>query len=356
MKQPLLREMLQKECQRNSSFHKGRRRTLVMALIYIAARFSDPIVGTMVRGVPPELSFELIFGLFVSVCIGWVAMLGDVKLAGVLCLFTPVGNTVAMMSAAKLYSGGFAEMLRRTPLAWYILAMSVICGAVGMVLLIDRTTAVFGRRRKEIQKEYAAALKMWADETRHNQGKPVEQHQPEMEKLPKEQAADHEPDAARYVPLYEETRVQNDAVEMIEKEAATERTSQEAEEKAKDDLPRQSAAKHLAELEEEPFTLMASSIPTVIAKVNKQRFFDLFRQMVCKEFGCNEEKVDPTAYILVFPENQLALMQWIPEEKKICIKSNTKRYGAQFHTLMLEVISYLSKAMGEKFDITDTEV
>lgn len=355
MKQPSLREMLQNERRMNPLFHKGRQHTLVMVLIYIAARFSDPIAGTLLSSVPPELDFDLVFGLFVSVYIGWIAMLGDVKLAGVLCLLTPGGNTMAMMSAAKLYSGGFAEMLRRAPLAWYLLAMSVVCGAAGIALLTDRAIAAFGKRRKEIQKEYAAALKTWTNDAKRNEEERTEYHQPEIEKSPKEQAAAYKPDAVRYVPLYEEARVHNDADEIADKKPTTEKTPQEPEEETKDDLRRQRVTKYLAELEEEPFTLMASSIPTALAKVNKQRFFDLFRQMVCKEFGCCEEKVDPTVYILVFPENQLALMQWVPEEKKICIKSNTRRYGVQFHALMLEVISYLSKNMGVKFDIMDIE-
>lgn len=131
--------------------------------------------------------------------------------------------------------------------------------------------------------------------------------------------------------------------------------SEETAEKAEDDLHRQTIAAHLAELEAEPFTLVASSIPTAASKVSKQRFFDLFREMVCKQFSCREEEVDPATYILVFPENGLAFMRWLPEEKKICIESNTRRYGEQFHALMIEVVSYLSKHMGVKFDITDRD-
>ena len=353
MKQPVLKKMLQNERHMNLMFNKGWRHTLVMVLIYTAVRFSDPIVA-IACGKPVELEFNLIVELLVPVCIGWVAMLGNVKLAGLLCLLTPAGNAMMIASAAKTYSGGFVEMLHRAPMTWYILAMSVICGAVGIALLIDSAAAAFGKRRKEIQKEYAAAVKAWANEARHKDEVHSEHQEPELVKPPEKQAAVQVQEPIRCIPLQEEA-IQKAAVETLAKESVVEKEPEEDLRKAKDDSRQQAIAEHMAELEKETLTLRASSIPNAVSKVGKQRFFDLYREMVCKEFGCCEEEVDSATYILVFPGDRLVRMKWLPEEKKIRLESNTKRYGAQFHALMLDVVSYLSKTMGVKFDITDID-
>lgn len=352
MKPPALKEMLQKECHINPLFKKGRDHTLVMALIYVAARFSDPIITPIISGIPLELEFNLIFGLLVAAAIGYSAMLGSVKLAGFLCLLAPVGNMGMMISAAETYSGGFTEMMRRAPTAWYILAVSIICGAVGIVLLVDKSAAAFGKRRKEIQKEYVAALKAYSNAPKNREGG-VSDHQAMNQ--PKEQVESQAP--MQKMPPREdmdtnaETRQTESEPPMAAQPREEASTEIAAETKAE---PRQQAiAEYMAEFEGVSSTLRAFSTPSPVSQVSKQRFFNLYREMVCKKFGCGEEEVDSATYILIFPGNKLALMKWLPEEKKIYFESNTKRYDTQFHTLMLHVIDYLSKSIGAKFDITD---
>lgn len=159
MNKPILKGMIQNEIQTNPTFQKGRKCTKTLMFIYIATRFSDPIVSPILAKIPFEVSFQILLGLFIALCIGLIAMTGGVRLAGVLCLMTPVGNATMMLIAAKSYAGGFVEMMHTAPTAWYVLATSIICAIVSVWLLVDKSIVAFGRRRKELQKEYATLLK-----------------------------------------------------------------------------------------------------------------------------------------------------------------------------------------------------
>lgn len=162
MNKPILKDMIQNEILTNPTFQKGRKCTNTLMFIYIAVRFSDPIVSPILANIPFEISFQILFGLFTALCIGLIAVKGSVKLAGVLCLLTPVGNTTMMMIAARSYVGGFVEMMNTAPTAWYVLATSIICAIIGVWLLADKTIAAFGKRRKTLQKEYVLLLKAGA--------------------------------------------------------------------------------------------------------------------------------------------------------------------------------------------------
>ncbi len=161
MNKPILKEMVQNEILSNPTFRKGRKYAKVLGIIYIVLRFSDPILSTILANIKFELDFQLLFGLLVSLWIGTAAIRGSVKLSGALFLLTPVGNVFMMLMAAKDYTGGFTEMMRIVPTAWYVLVMSVLCTIVGVWMLVDKNIAEFGRRRRVLQKEYVELLKAW---------------------------------------------------------------------------------------------------------------------------------------------------------------------------------------------------
>lgn len=164
MKKPILKDMIKEEIKGNPAFQQGRKYALVLVAFYAVIRFSDPVLSSILADAPLQGGFQLVFGLLTALCIAFLGMMGSVKLSGALCLLTPIGNMAMMMVSAQRYEGGFAEMMATAPIAWYLLGASVVCAIAGIGLLADKRIGTFGRRRKEIQREYASLLRAWSSE------------------------------------------------------------------------------------------------------------------------------------------------------------------------------------------------
>ena len=232
--------------------------------------------------------------LLFAVLIGYLGIIGSVKLMSGLCLLTPVVNTMMMFSAAQGYTEGFTEILSVAPAAWYVLAFSIICAVVGIVLLANGSARYFGKRRLELRKEYADLVKEYAF-IRENEKS--------------------------------SSGVRPAADVLIEEDPA--------------------------EIEGQLLTLRAHSIPNAISKVSKKSVFYLHRELVCKKYKCIDYAVNDETYILTFAGNKKALIKWVPDEKSIYVESSTKYLDEEFHELMLDVIKYLGKNMGSKFEVAD---
>lgn len=164
MNKPILKDMIKEEMRSNPLFQRGRKYAQVLVALYAVIRFSDPVLSSIIAKAPLEGSFQLVFGLLTALCIAFLGMMGSVKLSGALCLLTPIGNIAMMMVSAQNYAGGFAGMMSAAPIAWYLLGASILSAIAGIGLLADKRIGAFGRRRKEIQREYASLLRAWGTE------------------------------------------------------------------------------------------------------------------------------------------------------------------------------------------------
>ena len=307
--QPSLKKMIENECANNERFKRGRNLVIILVLIYLAIRFSDLIIPTLLTGISYEVNIEVVSSLLIAILIGYLGIIGSVKLMSFLCFLTPVANTWMMFSVAQGYAGGFIEMMRAAPVSWYVLTSSIICVIIGILLLANNNVQYFGKRRLELQKEYAEMIK--------------------------ERAFIYENEVAK-------SEIQTVNAVTTEEIIETDTNLHIITEKY-----------NLDEFEGEHSPLRACSIPSAISKVNKKRIFDLHRDLVCKKYKCIDSEVDTETYILTFAGNKKALIKWIPEEKSIYIESGTNSFDEEFHELMLDVIEYLGKNMGSKFEITD---
>ena len=209
-------------------------------------------------------------------------------------------------------------MMQVAPAAWYVLATSVSCAIIGILLLANGNVRYFGKRRLELQKEYAVLVK-------------------------------------EYAYIREDEKVNSD-IHTVEKVPVEEESEEEIEEEIMEtdnDSFVSAEEYNLDEFEGESSPLHARSIPSAISKVNKKSVFDLHRELVCKKYKCIDQAVDAETYVLTFAGNNKVLIKWIPEGKNIYIECSANHFDEEFHGLMLDVIKYLGKNMGSKFEITD---
>lgn len=375
MNKPSLKNMIENECANNERFKNGRKLVIALVCIYLAVRFSDLIIPTLISGVPFEIDFGVVASLLFALLIGFLGIIGSVKATAVLCLLTPVVNMLMLFSVAREFPGGFAGMLRLAPAAWYVLIVSAVCTVIGFVLLLNGKVRYFGKRRIELQKEYAALVRAYGA------GLDEEDAVAEWEEVPQENVsgmcgcAAHQAQKDNCIEAVNQRDVANQAYDKKEageagtkgeKNISSQRVTESNVDATEDIIENKTEAastmkvcscnklSELDEFEGERSPLRAYSIPSAISKVNKKRVFDLQRDLVCKKYKCTDIEINPETHVLIFAGNKKTLIKWIPEEKRIYLESSTNNFDEDFHDLMFDVISYLGKNMGAKFEIMDS--
>lgn len=224
-------------------------------------------------------------------------------------------------------------MMNTAPVAWYVIVVSIICAITGIWLLVDKNVAAFGRRRRELQKEYVDLLKAWGTAPASDESDLPQEDVIVSDVLPKESES---------------------VIEACYKEEIQLRQEEHAELQRLNEVSQQeNIAKLMHEFKGEDSTLRAFSKVNMISKIPNKRFFDVQRELLCRKFGCSETEIDPATYVIAFPIEGKVLMRWLKEEKRLYMESDTKRYSMQFHKSALDAIAYVGKLIGSKLITTD---